>query len=155
MASSVGPRARGTDGSDFLHREQVAKRYKISAELKPKLKKVLVLQTLCAAFCLGLGLVSVNYLFLITFFGYLCGISFCYFALKKNNPSYMNIYGCCCSILGVFPMVYLLYSSLWTGQVKDYRYLKLPVAVFVVLSNTYGMYFAKKLMSAWEGTDKS
>lgn len=153
MASSVGPRARGTDGSDYLHRERVANHYTVSAEIKPKLRKVLQLQILCALLCLGLGLIDhYDIVFLLTFSGYLLGIPFCYLALKRNNSTYMNLYGCCCSILGVFPMVYLLYTSLWTGLVPDYRYLKLLLAAAVVLCNTTGMYFAKKLMEAWTAT---
>lgn len=155
MASSVGPRARGTDGSDYLHRERVASHYTISANIKPKLGKVLQLQILCALLCLGLGVIDhYQLLCLATFSGYLCGIPLCYFALKRNNSTYMNLYGCCCSILGVFPMVYLLYTSLWTGQVSDYRYMKLLLAAAVVLCNTTGMYFAKRLMEAWSATSR-
>lgn len=150
MASNVGPRPRGTDGSDFLHRERVASHYTISAKMKPQLRKVFLLQMPCAVFCLGLGIiVNFDLLCLVTFFGYVCGIPFGYLAIKRNNPSYMNVYGCCCSIFGVFPMVYLLYTSLWTGLVADYRYMKLLLAAVVVLCNTTGMYFAKKLMEAW------
>ena len=150
MASNVGPRARGTDGSDYLHRERVASHYTISAKIKPQLGKVFLLQMLCAVLCLGLGLiVYFDFVCLVTFSGYVCGIPFGYLALKRNNSSYMNIYGCCCSLLGVFPMVYLLYTSLWTGYVSDYRYLRLLLAAVVVLCNTTGMYFSKRLMEAW------
>lgn len=155
MASKVGPRARGTDGSDYRHRERVASHYTVSAEVKPKLKKVVLLQILCAVLCLSLGLLD-NYsvIFLIAFSGYLIGIPLCHLSLKKNSATYMNIYGVCCSVLGVFPMVYLLYISLWTGAVTDYRYIKLLLAVAVLLCNTTGMFFAKKLMEAWTAGSK-
>ncbi|XP_022107221.1 protein jagunal homolog 1-like [Acanthaster planci] len=38
MASHGGPRAVGSDGSDFTHREQIASRYQASTALKSKLK---------------------------------------------------------------------------------------------------------------------
>ena len=155
MASREGPRPLGTDGSDFSHRERVASHYKQSAELKPKLKRVLNFQLVCAITCLVLGvLVKYDYILLICFSGYLVGLPFAYLALKHNSYTYINLYGCCCSVLGVFPMVYLLYTSLWTGVVDTYRYPRLAEAVMVILVNTAGMYIAKNLMSAWTATTK-
>lgn len=150
MASSVGPRAKGSDGSDFSHREQVANHYKTSAELKPKLKRILQLQILGALMCLAVGL-AVHYDFtcLLSFSGYVCGLPMGFLALRNNSPSYINLYGCCCSILGVFPMVYLLYLSLWTGMIDRFRYVRLAMAVMVVLLNSIGMFYAKTLMKAW------
>jgi len=153
MASNVGPRAKGTDGSDYLHRERVAGHYTVSAEVKPKLKKVLLLQVLCATLCLVISIMDqTNFVFLIAFTGYAVGIPLCHLSFKKNNTTFMNVYGVCCSVLGVFPMVYLLYISMWTGAVTQYRYLKLFSALAVVLCNTTGMFYAKKLMEAWKVT---
>ena len=150
MASSVGPRAKGSDGSDFSHRERVASHYKISAELKPKLKKVLMLQLLCAAMCLSVGLlVRFDFPSLICFSGYLFGLPLAYYALKQNNATYINLYGVCCSVLGVFPCVYVAYLSLWTGAIQRYRYVRLAVCVAVVLVNAMGMFCAKHLMAVW------
>ncbi|ELU12437.1 hypothetical protein CAPTEDRAFT_154162 [Capitella teleta] len=42
MSSNLGPRAVGSDGSDFMHRERVASHYKNSAVYKWRLKFVLV-----------------------------------------------------------------------------------------------------------------
>ena len=42
MASRSGPRAEGTDGSDYKHRETVADHYTKSAELKTSVKKCLI-----------------------------------------------------------------------------------------------------------------
>ena len=150
MASRAGPRPGGTDGSDFSHRERVASHYKQSAELKPKLNKVIKLQIVCAVMCLVLGIaVSYDYVALICFTGYVLGLPLAHMALKSNSYMYINLYGCCCSLLGVFPMVYLLYTSLWSGVVDKYRYPRLGMAVMVILVNTVGMYIAKNLMSAW------
>ncbi|XP_029941857.1 protein jagunal homolog 1-B-like [Salarias fasciatus] len=40
MASRAGPRAAGTDGSDFQHRERVAAHYQMSAALKSEIRKL-------------------------------------------------------------------------------------------------------------------
>lgn len=42
MASRGGPRATGTDGSDFTHRERVAAHYKESVKWKVKLRYAIV-----------------------------------------------------------------------------------------------------------------
>ena len=42
MASRSGPRAEGTDGSDFSNRESIANHYKTSAELKTKVRKSMI-----------------------------------------------------------------------------------------------------------------
>ena len=51
MASRDGPRAVGTDGSDFTHRQRIASHYKDSVQWKAKLKACLCLHAflnLCA-----------------------------------------------------------------------------------------------------------
>ena len=47
MSSRAGPRASGTDGSDFSHREKVASHYKDSVKWKSKLNLNLSLHLLC------------------------------------------------------------------------------------------------------------
>ena len=154
MASSVGPRAKGSDGSDFSHRERVASHYKISAEMKPKLKKILMFQLLCAGMCLSVGLVvRYDFISLLCFFGYACGLPLAFYALKNNSATCINLYGVCCSLLGVFPCAYVVYSSLWTGAVQDYRYVRLALCLPVVLANTLGMFCAKQLMAAWTSSN--
>ncbi|XP_072023515.1 protein jagunal homolog 1-like [Amphiura filiformis] len=49
MSSREGPRAVGSDGSDFTHREQVASQYVISVQLKSKLKTYLLLNAFLAS----------------------------------------------------------------------------------------------------------
>lgn len=155
MATRVGPRAEGTDGSDFVHREQVARHYRTSAELKPKLKQVLALQALCGLVCLSLGLlVQYDYSSLLCFSGYLLGVPLGFYSLSHNHVSSLNVYGTCCSVLGVFPMVYVLYLSLWPGLVEHYRYARITAAVAVILLNVWGMYYAKRLMAAWSQRKK-
>ncbi|XP_041461380.1 protein jagunal homolog 1-like [Lytechinus variegatus] len=57
MSSKGGPRAAGTDGSDFQHREQVASQYKISVQLKSKFRTCLFIN------------ISVVFIQLLTFAG--------------------------------------------------------------------------------------
>ncbi len=150
MAARVGARAQGTDGSDYTHREQVARRYQTSAVMKSKLKRVLQVQLLCAAVCLAVGvLVKYDTPSLLCFAGYLCGIPMCYAALQRNSVTLINLYGTACSLFGVLPMFYTLYLSLWTGALTTYRYVRLAEAVVVIVVNMGGMYFAKALMEAW------
>jgi len=42
MASRSGPRAPGTDGSDFTHREKIVSHYQVSADLKTSVRKCLL-----------------------------------------------------------------------------------------------------------------
>lgn len=49
MSSRNGPRASGTDGSDFTHREKVASHYRDSVKWKSKLKLNLSLHLLCVS----------------------------------------------------------------------------------------------------------
>ncbi len=147
---AVGPRPDGTDGSDFFHRERVATHYKQSAELKPKLSRVLKLQFLCGLLCLVMGLaVAYDYPSLLCVIGYVIGLPLAHLALRSNSYTYINLYGCCCSMLGVFPMVYTLYTSLWMGALTSYWYQRLGLAVAVIVVNTMGMYIAKNLMTTW------
>jgi len=52
MASRDGPRAVGTDGSDFSHRQRVASHYRESVQWKAKLKACLCFQ-LFLILCVG------------------------------------------------------------------------------------------------------
>jgi hypothetical protein len=48
MSSRTGPRAAGTDGSDFYHRETVANHYKTSVTNKARMKLILILHLMMA-----------------------------------------------------------------------------------------------------------
>ena len=105
-----------------------------------------VFKMLLFLFLMPPGLYEFEFLSEIVPNKFLCGLPLDFLALRHNNPSYMNVYGCCCSLLGVFPMVYLLYSALWTGVVDQFRYVRMAVAVAVILSNGAG---TKNLMEVW------
>lgn len=156
MAGREGPRARGTDGSDYTHRERVASHYQESVGWKSRLKLLLLSQTALAILCLGVGvIVQYDYCFLLCFSGYLVGIPLAHFSLKKNNLFFINIYGTACSMLGVFPMLFVLYLSLWTGSITRYRYLRLISAAAVVMVNGLGMHVAKRLRTSWSTRPKN
>lgn len=156
MAARIGPRAQGTDGSDFSHRERVAERYQMSAELKPRMKGVLYAQAACALACLALGLlVRFEYLFLAASLGYFVGISLCYSSLARNNALYIDLYGMSLSFVVVFPMVFELYSSLWSGVIQQFRVQRQAVAVVAILLSGYGMNVAKRLKATWTQKAKS
>ena len=53
MAARAGPRAEGTDGSDFQHREQVALHYQESAAIKGKIRKSLIPHMFLTVLCFG------------------------------------------------------------------------------------------------------
>ena len=156
MAGRDGPRAAGTDGSDFTHREKVASHYQTSVVLKSRLKYLLCAQSLLAVLCLAVGyLVKYDYCFLLCFSGYLVGVPLAYLSLRKNNVSFINTYGTACSMLGVFPMMFILYLSVWTGTLDRYRMLRLVSAILVVMVNALGMYVAKELMNTWTSKTKN
>ena len=70
MAARAGPRAEGTDGSDFRHREKVASHYQESVAIKGKLRKSLVPHMFLTILAFG-RLASVA-------LGYVCVVSFVY-----------------------------------------------------------------------------
>ena len=115
-----------------------------------------MLQLVCAAMCLAVGII-VRYDFpsLLCFSGYACGLPMAFYALKHNSATYINLYGVCCSMLGVFPSIYVVYLSVWTGAVQNYRYVRLALCVSVVLANMVGMFCAKQLMTAWTANPTS
>ena len=156
MTGRGGPRATGTDGSDYAHREQVASHYQQSVEMKSRLRYILPAQSALAVLCLAVGVtVKYDYCFLLCFSGYLVGIPLAYFSLKKNNVNFINTYGTACSMLGVFPMMFILYLSVWTGTITRYHYLRLISAILVVVVNGLGMYVAKKLMVSWSSKPRN
>lgn len=156
MAGREGPRAKGTDGSDYAHREKVASHYQESVELKSRLKLLLYAQAALTVLCLVVGvIVKYDYCFLLCFSGYLVGIPLAHFSLKKNNIFFINTYGAACSMLGLFPMMFILYLSLWTGTISRHRYLRLISAIVVVLVNGFGMHVAKRLRTSWSNKPKN
>lgn len=155
MAARYGPRATGSDGSDFSHREQVAHHYQQSVLLKKRLVCVLCAQA--PLLILSLILSGVVYgdemkvPFMLCTVGYLIGIPSAYFAQLRNHYNLMIIYGNCCVLLGVFPMAYQLFHIFHrhTGE-----YPAFLVGSCVIVMNIAGGLCAKGLLLAWEPATK-
>jgi len=114
MASRAGPRASGTDGSDYSHRETVASHYQTSADLKLSVRKCLLPHLVLAAF------------FVFKYFAVIFGSKYfvalevwemiwlcsgvCAFigfsSLSKNDVTRLAIYAIGNFFLGLLPLAY-------------------------------------------------
>ncbi|TRZ01461.1 hypothetical protein DNTS_013966 [Danionella cerebrum] len=173
MASHVGPRAAGTDGSDFKHREKVASHYQMSASSKSEIKKLTVvhfiLWILVAAqvTVTHLNLVSHDlvampyqweYPYLLSLFPSFIGA----LAMPKNNISYLVISMISAGLFSVAPLIFGAMEMFPLAQQlyrhgKAYRfifgfsavsvmYLLMVIAIQV---HALQIYYSKKLLDAW------
>ena len=149
MASRYGKRAAGSDGSDYYHREKVANHYQLSVKWKSDLRYILIAQVACFIFTVGVALLTGDYPSIIAGVGFLIALPSCWQALQKNNANLINIYGVCCSMFGVFPMAYTIYSFLWTGGIELYPYLRLVQGFIIIGFNGVGLFYAKQLLTLW------
>lgn len=155
MAARYGPRASGSDGSDYSHREQVAVHYQQSVLLKRRLSWVMYAQLPLLILSLLLsGVVYGNQIlvpFLLCTIGYLIGIPSGYYGSLRNHSISMNIYGNCCVVLGVFPMSYQLFSIF---QHHTGHYVAFLVGACIMTMNIAGSLCARGLLVAWEPATK-
>lgn len=155
MAARYGPRASGSDGSDYSHREQVASHYQQSVVLKKKLKWVMYAQLPLLVICFLLsGIVYGNQIvvpFLLCTIGYLIGIPSAYYGRLRNHSKLVNIYGSCCMVLGVFPMSYHLFHMFHR---HNEEYISLIAGACVMVANITGGLCSRFLLIAWEPTAK-
>ena len=149
MASRAGKRPKGSDGSDYLHREKVPDHVQLSVKWKSNLRYILIAQVICLIYNLGVVSLTFDYPSIICGLGYAIGLPACWQAIRKNNIHFINVYGVCCSMLGIFPMTYTLYCFLWTNAIPSHHWLRLVQAVAVIASNGSGCYHAKQLMTLW------
>ena len=155
MAARYGPRASGSDGSDYSHREQVAVHYQQSVVLKKRLSRILYAQFALFALSLVLsGIVYGNQIlipFILCTVGYLIGIPSAYYGSLRNHSILINIYGNCCIVLGVFPMSYQLFHIF---QHHTGNYFAFSVGACIMVANIAGGLCARGLMLAWEPATK-
>ncbi|XP_065115755.1 protein jagunal homolog 1-B [Paramisgurnus dabryanus] len=173
MASRAGPRAAGTDGSDYEHRERVAQHYQMSVALKSEIKKLNIAHA--ALWLLVAAQVVVSQLNLVSHklvatpyqweYIYLLSIVptvFSFMALPKNNTSYLVISMISAGLLSLgpifyggmemFPMAQQLYR-----HGKAYRFIfgfsavSVMYLVMVIALQVHGwqIYYSKKLLDAW------
>lgn len=138
MASRDGARARGTDGSDFGHRETVASHYQISAENKRRLKLVMFFYCILTAYeitklssdlllLFGIDLRKTYNIALpkpavwewvwITCFLFLFPSIF---AIRKNNVMAMKTFIVGITVCGIFPLLWAVSYLLISGELKTF-----------------------------------
>ncbi|KAM4538315.1 protein jagunal homolog 1-B isoform 1-T2 [Fundulus diaphanus] len=173
MASRAGPRATGTDGSDFQHRERVASHYQMSVALKSEIRKLNIVHLLI--WVLIAAQVTVSQLSLVSHkvvaspyqweYIYLLSIVptvFSFLALPRNIISYLVI-----SMIssGLFCMASLIYGSMEMFPVaqqlyrhgKAYRFIfgfsavsvMYLVIIIAVQVHAWQIYYSKKLLDQW------
>lgn len=173
MASRAGPRATGTDGSDFQHRERVASHYQMSVALKSEIRKLNVVHVIIWA--LMLAQVTVSQLNLVSHdvvaspykweYPYLLSLVptvFSFLAMPRNNISYLVIsmisgglfciapiiYGC----MEMFPVAQQLYRHgkayrfIFGFSAVSVMYLVIVIAVQV---HAWQIYYSKQLLDSW------
>lgn len=173
MASREGPRAAGTDGSDFQHRERVASHYQMSVALKAEIRKLNIVHLLI--WLLMAAQVIVSQLNLVSHrvvaspyqweYPYLLSIAptvFSFLSLPRNNISYLVIsmmtgglfclapliYGC----MEMFPVAQQLYRHgkayrfIFGFSAVSVMYLVIVIAVQV---HAWQIYYSKKLLDQW------
>ncbi|XP_077132460.1 protein jagunal homolog 1 [Ranitomeya variabilis] len=173
MASRAGPRAAGTDGTDYLHRERVANHYQMSVSLKNEIKKLIyahiVIWVLLAAqtTVAQLKLVSHDlvampyqweYPYLLSIVPSLFGL----FAFPRNNISYLVISMISTGLFSIAPLIYgsmemfpmaqqlyrhgKAYRFIFGFSAVSVMYLVMVVAVQV---HAWQIYYSKKLLDSW------
>ncbi|CAG00883.1 unnamed protein product, partial [Tetraodon nigroviridis] len=173
MASRAGPRASGTDGSDFQHRERVASHYQMSVALKSEIRKlnivhVLIWMLIAAQVVVSqLGLVSHRlvaspyqweYPYLLS----IAPTAFSFLALPRNHISYLVISMISGGLFCVSPLIYGSMEMFPMAQQlyrhgKAYRFIfgfsavSVMYLVIVVAVQVHGwqIYYSKKLLDQW------
>lgn len=168
MASRDGPRAVGTDGSDFSHRQRIASHYKDSVQWKAKLKACLCLQVflnLCAIVWIAAafsGQVKAEpqpweMAWLLSIIAAVIGLA----SIQKNNVKQLNICAVGILLLGVAPLAFgacvllqEIYSNFSQGRAPNTLAwqrvpMKMAAVAFLIQFHGISLYYTNKLMSAW------
>ncbi|KAM9821158.1 protein jagunal homolog 1-B [Neosynchiropus ocellatus] len=173
MASKDGPRASGTDGSDFQHRERVASHYQMSVALKHEIRKLNIVHLV--VWFLIAAQVVVSQLSLVSHeivaspyrweYPYLLSVAptiFSFLALPRNNISYLVISMISAGLFCVAPLIYGAIEMMPVAQQlyrhgKAYRFIFGFTAVSVlylvivisVQVHAWQIYYSKKLLDQW------
>ncbi|KAM6470581.1 protein jagunal homolog 1 isoform 1-T1 [Liasis olivaceus] len=173
MASRAGPRAAGTDGSDFRHRERVAEHYQMSVSLKSEIKKLIYMQValwllvaaqMCVAHFKLLPHDKVampyqwEYPYLLSIIPSLFGLV----SFPRNNISYLVISMISTGLFSVAPLIYGSMEMFPMAQQlyrhgKAYRFIfgfsavSVMYLLVVVAVQVHGwqLYYSKKLLDSW------
>ncbi|XP_065662107.1 protein jagunal homolog 1-A [Hydra vulgaris] len=172
MASRSGPRAEGTDGSDFSNRESIASHYKKSAALKTKVRKSMIPHILMTILLLGKFIVlALGYKYFLPFEKWemvwvLSGIS-AFVGLKslaKNDNKKLSIYIYGNILFGIAPLIFGLYASIKKVQVdmSDFKNvpdswrdspMKMAIIACGLTWQIVGIFHALRLRKAWSSMD--
>uniref|UniRef100_G3PMK1 Jagunal homolog 1 n=1 Tax=Gasterosteus aculeatus aculeatus TaxID=481459 RepID=G3PMK1_GASAC len=173
MASRAGPRAAGTDGSDFQHRERVASHYQMSVALKSEIRKLNIVHALI--WVLMAAQVTVSQLSLVShkvvaspyqweypYFLSIIPLVFSFLALPRNKISYLVISMISAGLFCVAPLVYGSMEMFPVAQQlyrhgKAYRFIfgfpavtvMYLVIVIAVQVHAWQIYYSKKLLDQW------
>ncbi|AWP13376.1 putative protein jagunal -like 1-A-like [Scophthalmus maximus] len=175
MTSRVGPRAAGTNGSDFSfkHRERGTPQYQMSASLKAEVRKLnlvhfliwllVAAQVTVSHFDLvSHDIVSMpyqwEYPYLLSFLPLVCSS----LSLPRNNISYLVISMISAGLFTVAPLIYggmemfpvaqqlyrhgKAYRFIFGYSAVTVMYLIMVVAVQV---HAWQLYYMKKLLDSW------
>ncbi|XP_003464132.1 protein jagunal homolog 1 [Cavia porcellus] len=173
MASRAGPRAAGTDGSDFQHRERVAMHYQMSVTLKYEIKKLIYVHLviwllLVAKMIVGhLRLLSHDqvampyqweYPYLLSIVPSLLGL----LSFPRNNISYLVLSMISMGLFSIAPLIYGSMEMFPAAQQlyrhgKAYRFffgfsavsVMYLVLVLAVQVHAWQLYYSKKLLDSW------
>lgn len=173
MASRAGPRAAGTDGSDFQHRERVAMHYQMSVTLKCEIKKLIYVHLviwllLVAKMSVGhLRLLSHDqvampyqweYPYLLSIVPSLLGL----LSFPRNNISYLVLSMISMGLFSIAPLIYGSMEMFPAAQQlyrhgKAYRFLfgfsavsvMYLVLILAVQVHAWQLYYSKKLLDSW------
>lgn len=176
MSSRAGPRATGTDGRDFMHRERVATHYTASATNKWRLKLVIMLHFLMVllmatrlstslfvlagirppGFLQRLRLPKAQvweFVWLSSFLPAVFGLA----AMKRNKVIVMHQYVVGTLIFGLLPVLYAIYElsddimDYWDTRQTSLSFMGFPLVVLWSMFLTIALQIhAFGLLFAWQ-----
>ncbi|XP_028837137.1 protein jagunal homolog 1-B [Denticeps clupeoides] len=173
MASRAGPRASGTDGSDFQHRERVASHYQMSVALKSEIRKLNIVHMIIWTLILAQAIVSqlhlvshdmvaVPYHWEYPYLLSAIPMGFSFLALPRNNISYLVISMISAGLFCIAPIIYGGMEMFPVAQQlyrhgKAYRFIfgfsavsvMYLVMVIAVQVHAWQIYYSKKLLDSW------
>ncbi|KAL5270403.1 hypothetical protein ACHWQZ_G001206 [Mnemiopsis leidyi] len=174
MSSKAGPRAEGTDGSDWTHREKVAVQYVTSVKYKNAMKRTLIYHGMLGTAMLGTSVIAgINCLYLWQVL-WLAAFPTCLIGFRgimKNKSKYLNLYRIGLALCSVPACIWgLLATAGYVSHQEFYPYVNLPKpAKFLMPDSSYVFYFLggttlcshlftlvaiRKLIYAWDVTSR-
>ncbi|XP_065838414.1 protein jagunal homolog 1-like [Oscarella lobularis] len=155
MSSREGPRAAGTDGSDFSHRQRVASHYSRIVEAKWRMRLVLIIHVVLGA-CVGLqAIVSSRGLQLIPIWEWtwLVGCLSClvgFAALKRNNVKMLKVFMALLLALGVAPVAVGLSLLAVHRPIAMADLYMLMVAIAAGFTHVLEIIVGRVLLESWD-----